>query len=222
MAETPNLEKLLLDLRSDDWQLIKPVIEAFGRLTDTQERDKAFHQLVVMLDEPNPWIRQRVVSALGALGDRRAIEVLINRLDDHEEEMLDTTLGVLVRFRDPNAIAPLIRQLHYMDFKLALNLLAFGDAVLKPLMDALKDPSASIRAQAAYLLGNSKDIRALDALIACLDDESFSVRQNVIASLTWIGSKRAIPALTSHAQDADVRIREAIAHALNHLENTGH
>jgi HEAT repeat protein len=219
MTETPDIEKLLLDLRSDDWKLIKPAIESFGLLTDTQESDKAFHQLVVMLDEPNPWIRQRVVSALGALDGRRAIEVLINRLDDHEEEMLDTTLGVLVRFKDPKAIAPLIHQLDRMDFKLALNLLAFGDAVLNPLMDALKDSSASIRAQAAYLLGNSKDIRALDALIACLDDENFIVRQNVIASLMWIGSKRAIPALTSHTQDADARIREAIARALSKLND---
>ncbi len=212
------IEQLLENLKNNEPEVFRAAIRAFGTLKE-EGIDLAFLGLAKMLDDANPFIRERVVYALTELGDKRAIALLIERLNDHEEDVLEATVGALTssNLKDERAIVPLIEQFPYMDFKLGLSLFAFGSAIVEPLIEALGSPNPSIRWHAAYQLGNLRDHRAVDPLIGLLHDENPTVRGQTIASLGWLGDKRAIEPLCRLIQDREVRVREGVANALGRI-----
>lgn len=67
----------------------------------------------------------------------------------------------------------------------------FGNDVDSALQ-ALKDPSSQINRHAAYELGESKDVRAVPALIECLDHEDIHLRRIAARALGKIGSPEAV------------------------------
>jgi HEAT repeat protein len=88
---------------------------------------------------------------------------------------------------------------------------------------ALRDPSAKVRKQAAFTLGNigPSDPTALPALIGALKDTESAVRCEAILALVKFGpaAREARPALlTIRQRDGDPRARSFAARALEKLE----
>jgi HEAT repeat protein len=197
------------------------VAAEFADLTDAVEREAAFHALIEMLHDPDPWYRVRAVSALGYLGDRSAIEPIIQTMDDDDElaggNMIEARFDVLSGFKDPRAIQPLIEHLHRVDFKQAWDLYAFGDDAVEPMIGALQHRDAYTRWQAAYWLGNRRNPRAVQALIESVRDEDKRVRGQAIASLGWIGSPEAVEFLKTLLKDADPHIHDAAVSAIERV-----
>ncbi len=135
MSSEPNTAQLLKDLWSEDSQKVN---EAIGVMSDLglSEKDQAFDELIKMLRDEKPWHRLRAVMALGILGDKRAVEHLIETIDDHDDEldpkMIEARFEVLALFKDPRAIKPLVANMHRVDFKQARSLNAFGDDAVDP------------------------------------------------------------------------------------------
>ena len=72
-----------------------------------------------------------------------------------------------------------------------------------PLMDALKDPSADVRAQAARGLGERNVPLATPNLVALLADQEPAVRLQAVIALGRTGNAEAVPALLPVLADAD-------------------
>lgn len=222
MSSEPNTAQFLADLWSDDSSKVNEAIGVLSNL-GLSEKDQAFDELIKMLRDANPWYRLRAVMALGILGDNRAVEHLIETIDDHDDEldpkMIEARFDVLALFKDPRAVKPLVANIHRVDFKQVWSLNAFGDEAVDPMIEALKDPKDYTRWQAAYWLGNKHNTRAVQPLIALLSDPDPRIRGQVIASLGWIGSPEAIPHLGKLVNDPDAETRKSVAYALGKIHN---
>lgn len=187
------INKLLLDLQSDDGQKIQTAIKSFGDLSTELDKNYAFDRLIELLGDSNPWFRLRAVHALGSLGDLRAIKALIDSIEDTDEEigteMIEARYDVLSSFKDSRAIEPLISQIHRVDFKQAWDLYAFSDKAVYPMIEALKNDNPYTRWMAAYWLGNLHSEIAIPALEEATNDSNERVRNQAIHSLKGYRNK---------------------------------
>lgn len=104
-------------------------------------------------------IRLAAASVLGRVGDSRAVEPLIDALDDQQ--------GV-------NEVA-------------ALALGEIGDSrAVEPLINALGDENWEVRSSAAKALGKIGDDRAVEQLINLLRDKNENVRWHAVQALEAI------------------------------------
>jgi HEAT repeat protein len=90
-------------------------------------------------------------------------------------------------------------------------------------LEAMHDPNAHVRAEAALKLGNvgNADARALPALIAALDDPQATVRRAAVQGLVKFGpaAKDAVPKLNQiRESDSDSRLREFVGEVLPHIQ----
>lgn len=87
------------------------------------------------------------------------------------------------------------------------DLVKVGGAAVEPLLLALEDSNPNVRAGAARALGKIGDPRALDALIACLrEDTSAEVRKSAVWAL-HMGDVRSVMPLIEALHDRDEWVR---------------
>jgi hypothetical protein len=79
------------------------------------------------------------------------------------------------------------------------------------------DPSPEVRIAAVYTLEDSKDPRAMDALIMALQDQNPEVLAEVIDALAHQNNRRAIPYLMPLLEHPDEDVRDAAESALDEL-----
>lgn len=141
-------------------------------LTLLRLRDpSAIPQLLAALALPQPHVRTTVALVLGELGDRRAVEPLIELLDtgyngsfwDNERAMAAYALGCL---GDPRAIEPLIA--------------------------ALSDHDWGTRGKAIEALGRLGDRRAVEPIIAVTRERQIPSGATILGNL---GDRRAVAPL---------------------------
>ena len=140
-------------------------------------------------------MRGIIVRALGEIGDRRAVEPLINVLQVKDEET--STLGIAARslgeIGDPQAV----------------------DALAKILKD--NDDDNRIRGIAARSLGEIGDRRAVESLIDALDDKDAGVRIDVVWALGAIGDARAVKPLKNALTDSVIYVKSAAKEAMQKI-----
>jgi HEAT repeat protein len=90
-------------------------------------------------------------------------------------------------------------------------------------LEAMHDPDAHVRTEAALKLGNvgNADARALPALIAALDDPQATVRRAAVQGLVKFGpaARDAVPKLNQMREsDADPNLREFVGQVLPHIQ----
>ena len=86
---------------------------------------------------------------------------------------------------------------------------------------ALFDPHRSVRATAAYALGNLGDPQAIEPLLVCLSDRRGTVRKAAAQSLRWFRDPRIIEPLLVclHDRDRAVRANAALSlGAMGHVQ----
>ncbi|MCY2959124.1 MAG: HEAT repeat domain-containing protein [Planctomycetota bacterium] len=84
----------------------------------------------------------------------------------------------------------------------------YGASVTDALESALQDRAVSVRAAAAFGLGQRGDADATDALLVALRDADGEVRARATEALSRLDSERARQAVLAALDDADVRVRE--------------
>lgn len=139
-------------------------------------------------------LRRRVASVLGVIGNRSAADALTD---------------VIERSRDRVLVWECAKSLVYCggyDRKLLLNVLrtaSFEDA----------------RAAAAWVLGNFRDVRAVDALMHTAEDlgEEAHVRAHAVEALGGIGARRIVPRLIRLLHDESEDVRFWTAYALGEI-----
>jgi HEAT repeat protein len=173
-----------------------PSILLLGRLKDQRA-------LPVLLDALNKrkdsYDRATVIKAIDELGDKEAVEPLLQILVDDKEYS-----GI--RIAAARALGK------------------FGDArAVEPLLQILKDEreNKEVRRDAAFALGTFRDKRAVEPLINILKsrDEDIWLRVAAASSLGNIGDKRAMEPLQDALKDPSDYIRNAAQTALQKIRS---
>ncbi len=155
-------------------------------------------RLVALLAAPIPADRADAAQALGEVGTEAgaAVPTLLQALGDPAEEVRANAAEALGRI-DPKV-----------------------DAALLPLVGALRDPCSSVEYAATHALSRltfKVDEKAVDALIALLEDERARRCAAIVLGRTGHRAARAVPALVHMLQDPDPYNREIACSALGHI-----
>lgn len=164
------------------------------------------------------------IYCLGELGDPRAIQPLIERLDADRDRL--AAIGRALAAFGAQALRPLIYALaHDTDpaRRDAAHLLGrYRDPLAaSALIAALADQDAGVRAAAAGALAAHADARAVEPLIDALADEDPAVRENAVRALgetaLKLGEQRPLEALRAALADPDWGTRQSAAEMLARL-----
>jgi HEAT repeat protein len=97
-----------------------------------------------------------------------------------------------------------------------------GRAALEPLLQALRDPRATVRQYVARALGLAEDERvrqaAVEPLSRTLEDEDENVRRTAVQVLGRLDAGRAVRPLIAALRDRAPRVRVAAAPALRDVD----
>jgi HEAT repeat protein len=166
--------------------------------------------------------RRAAVVALGRIGDARAVEPLVNLLDEDERELLVPATAALARLGDRRAFESLLRLLGDADVSVrqgaigALNSIghpAMGDRVRTLLEDA--DPR--VRESAVKIAGYFGYSSCAEALLDRCRDRDETVRAAALAHVAYLDDERSVPILVAAMAGDTPRARAAAAQALAHV-----
>lgn len=123
------------------------------------EDKRAIEPLIRALKDDKWSVRERAAWGLGEINDSRSVEPLIQALNDSELRVRYYAIWALGRSKNTSAIYPLINAMgdDYSIQDMAVNALAsFGTSAVEPLLGALNNSNADIRASAAHALEEIK------------------------------------------------------------------
>lgn len=136
-------------------------------------------------------VRSEIVFALGHLGDKRAVDLLIEGLEDPD---------VMIRFQAATALGRI------------------GDGrAFNPVLPLLKDEAEYGRYGAVRALGDLGDINAVPHLIPLLQDTVDFVRASTARSLGELRAAEAVVALKTSLHDSDPTVCRCAAVALEQI-----
>ena len=178
-------------------------------------------------------IYTKIISALGTLGDERAVPILSKALMDGESYVRTRAAEALGKIGGRAAVRALLDA--SKDPITAVRgsggdpvLWSVGNALkflgderaIRELIKAFNDSSNSIRESVAGVMGQIGGERALKALIAALEDEAYTIRASSASALGNIGDESAVPALCKVLlEDSYYSVRENAAFALGEIGN---
>jgi HEAT repeat protein len=150
--------------------------------------EAAVPALIDALREPGWGMAAGAIYCLGAIGDVRAVQPLINALATDDLSLRSDIVEALLKL---------------------------GNIVVRPLIFALTNADINVRRGAAFAVGLFKDELAVLPLSGVLTmDEAAPVRAAAADSLAICGDARAVDALIKGVQDSDPAVREASVRAL--------
>jgi HEAT repeat protein len=167
-----------------------------------------------------PEMRTASASALGMIGDPRAIRGLASLLRDERYFVREQASRALGRIGEPavgllldmaNSSTPTTREAAVA----ALGNTASKQAIEK-VVEALSDSNANVRSAAVRSLGESASEIAVPHLMALLRDESSALRAQAAASLGRLGHL-SLPSLVSALKDPKPSVRQLAAEALGDI-----
>jgi HEAT repeat protein len=152
----------------------------------------AYPHLIAALDDPAVSVLIHAIRGLETLGDRRAIPALLAKLGGSSCDVCDEIGAALV---------------------------SFGDDAVPHLLEALNAPHPRVRAIAVTALNQLEDDRAVEPIIALLDDPDSSVVNSVLRALWDIADERVREPLAAYIARAEVPfdLRRSAAFALAEL-----
>ncbi|NIJ10850.1 HEAT repeat protein [Saccharomonospora amisosensis] len=154
-------------------------------------RREALAPLCVLLDDPAPEVRVVAARALGRIGEMAAVGPLVASLD---------------RAGPPQQV-------------IAHALLGLGQEAERPMLDTLATTGPHARATVVEVLGLSRALRSVPALVELLwQDPVLEVRVRVVRALGRIGSRAALsPLLAATERGEATPLRTVAARALGDL-----
>jgi len=134
----PDVVPLLLKAKDESWggvnrgDLFADAIERIGK--------PAVPHTIEALSDRDHGVRARAITALGKIGDTRAVDPLIRLVDDPDRGIIRSVVWALGLLRDHRAAGPLLRLWDKGEFRreIAMALGAIGDKrAVQPIMNAL-------------------------------------------------------------------------------------
>jgi len=158
--------------------------------------ERVLGALIELLSHPSADARCAAATALGLIGSESAIPDLRRAQGDPDPTVAARASLALQRLGDDES----------------------EEAACASLLEEMRAPDPERRALAARALGGLMHARAVDPLIAALDDPAAQVRADAAGSLGWIGDQRATTALSAVGfTDPDPWVRQIAMHAIARL-----
>jgi HEAT repeat protein len=157
--------------------------------------------LIACLVDQDSFVRSGAIRALAKLGDVRAVEPLITRLNDERNlSVLEETIKALGHLGDRRAVDPLITALKERSWWVRWRTeMASGKSrdastiATGPMIAILRDRERFARQQAVETLGMLGDPKVVQTLVMCLKDEDPIVRHRSAAALAKLEYEPATP-----------------------------
>ncbi|MBF0319409.1 MAG: HEAT repeat domain-containing protein [Nitrospirae bacterium] len=148
-----NIVKFFIAMLKDssDVNIRRCAVEFFNKVADAT----ALAPLIGALKDADWWVREKAVTALGALKDKRAIAALSGVLGDSE-----------IKWVIPSALASI-----------------GGPEVVQPLLSLLSDNEKRVRVGAIKAIGKLKNPETVSQLKEMLEDKEDEVRQEAVNAL---------------------------------------
>lgn len=151
------------------YELSKILVSDPQALAKEQGAKAQVRRLFQEADDPE--MKRYLALVLGRTGDREALPLLVQALEDEDDRTRIYALWALGILGDPRA--------------------------REPLAEALSDPDPGLRKTAAFALGELNDPAVIPGLRPLLDDAATDVRWNAALSLARLGSDAGVPVLES-------------------------
>jgi len=180
------------------------------------------NKLLKQLKSKDIETKREAARKLGELKDRRAVEPLLEALNDGQDACRDI-VWALGKIGDKRAVTPLIGLLSCDDWRLrgkaaeALGEIGGGQGVVEALLKTLEDKNDNVHWHVAWALGEIQDKRAVEPLLNFLDDSDPRRRWHAVWALGKTGDKRAVKPLIPLLRDRETLIRRNAALALSRL-----
>jgi len=94
-----------------------------------------------------------------------------------------------------------------------------GRRTTEPFIEALRDRDTTVRSGAAWILGNTGDIKAQEPLIEALKDNDKDVTWLAVTAIGDIGDERAINPISMVPTDDDEFLKEMVAEATEKIKS---
>lgn len=166
--------------------------------------------------------QKQVIFTLGNVKSKKAVHVLIHKLEDKNPEIRKYAAEALGKIKDTQAVNPLLS--HISDKNLEVrNSVAYSLGILKaekaidPLIKMLTETDPELRITAVYALGNIGNPKAINSLLETLKDNNSWVRKYTAEALGKIGDPQAVNPLVKNLNDPDPQVRWTTAEALRML-----
>ncbi|MCR4439679.1 MAG: HEAT repeat domain-containing protein [bacterium] len=170
------------------------------------------------------WGRCGALALLGEVGDRSLLPVVERSLRDDSTNVRLEAVRALGKFASEEVIATLGQTAlsdpdPYIRTEALRTIRWTGissTAAVDVALSALSDPDWQVCTQAARLLGNIREERAIQPLLAALRHQNWTVRQSAEDALRNFGTK-AVPALIEALDSDDWVVRLRAARALGEI-----
>jgi HEAT repeat protein len=162
--------------------------------------------------------RRKAVEELRRIKNPRTIKYLIKVLDDEDENVRNITTQALAELGEA-AVEPLLESLVSNENGHQAAIRALGQ--IWGLIDLIKLGGSNQKDQAgaARALGELKDKRIVEPLIATLKDSDEEVRLEVVKALGNLRDSRAVESLITVLKNHDKEVRSRAAEALGEQRN---
>lgn len=180
-AQPAALDALIQALADESWPVRASVVTAIGKVYYHNKKldpARVLPQLSTVLRAKEPGLKINTIRSLGWIGDPGAIEAIRPLLEDEDTGVRSEAIKTLGILGDKTSID------HFAN-----------------ILQRHPDPWA--RYDAAGALGNIKDIRAVEPLLAALNDPAAQVRRTVASALSHLGDLRAVEPLIKQLRDPD-------------------
>ena len=183
------LYELIKELKSDDLETQLKACWLLGK----RKAKEAVPQLIQILEmTSNPELKERVIKALGEIGDISALSPLIEALKDKRWEIKNAVIEALGRIRDKRAIPILEKLLLDNEVRVYAAQALAQLGVSQPLEGLLKEKEPWIVAKAAEAIGKLGIKDAINSLIDVLNHPSWEVQIEVIEALGKLRASQAV------------------------------
>ena len=212
------VKPLIGQLGEDSWTIRKAAAEALWEIGQP-----AVEELIIQLKAANADIQFWSIQILGEIGDKEAVQPLIEKLHDGEqnEEKKISIIKALGEIEDESAIDTLIEQLGssswFVRRAAGEALWQIGSPAIEPLTRSLKSTIVDIRYWCSKVLGEMQAREATPDLIALLKDEEWSIRSGAAYALGEIGDESAAEELMKCLDDPNEIVRKNVVIALGQI-----
>jgi HEAT repeat protein len=205
----------LIDALNDkNAKVRESVIYALGRIDDdaiTEVSETAVERLITALKDPVSDIRTIIARALGQMGDDRAVEPLVEALQDESNAVRQTAAIALEKLNwDPDKSKT---GAYYWIAKQQWDkCVEIGSPAVEPLISAFGSKDANVRNSAVNALVMLGKDHSLDALYEASKNKNEIIQRNAIYTLVKIGDDRTVGDLIALLKHHSPAIRaEAIS-----------
>lgn len=218
------VKKLMHVYSKVDLQSKVNIIKAMGTVKSEYTADQLKEIVAVETDR---LLIFQILEALSDLDYSSSLSVFENKLSDHDFQIQKVAIISLGKMKDSSVSSVILRNFHLfvnVECKyMAISVLGHRkDPTALPVLHSIliSEKLSSLRAAAAFAVGEIGSKKSTQYLVKALNDENNNVRCNAADALMILGDDSAYDALINGLQDIP-RVRWACASGISHLNISG-